>query len=119
MKTFAQLIDDARARAGDPDLTDNAIALRIGSHAVAVHEARHRGHVSDPLAIALARFLGLPIAQLVNQARAERERDPELRVLLCEWHREACSSVAYVRAIRDPEGPLLLDPREFDHHAEV
>lgn len=85
MKSFPELIDEARRVAGDPLMTDNAIALRIGSNAVAVHRALRHAYVCDSLAIRLARFLGLSVGELVTRARAEREHDPVLRGYLQEW----------------------------------
>lgn len=94
VKTFTQLVDEAKRAAGNAEMTDNAISVRLGLNAISIHHMRHKAHVSDSLAMALGRFLGLSIGELVCAARAEREHDPELRMYLREWTERARVCIA-------------------------
>lgn len=75
------LINRAKIGAGDALMSDAAIARELGISRSAFLNMQRAG-LNDGIAIRLARLAGVDPAAVLAAARAQRERDPEVKSVL-------------------------------------
>lgn len=84
MNHCATYIAEAKVKAGNPRMSDRELGELLGGYSQQNIARAKAGYMTDPMAVALARFLGRKPAEVVIVARAEREKDDELRQGLLE-----------------------------------
>ncbi len=78
MNHCAQYVARLKVKLGNPGMSDRELGEHLGFIQSNIARAKG-GYMTDPLAIAIARELGEDPAEVVIVARAEREKDLELR----------------------------------------
>jgi hypothetical protein len=84
MPRSCQYIESAKQQLGDTGMSDRELGERLGVSGSLVAQARY-GNMSDPLAMKVADLLGIHRAEVVSVARADREKDPEVKAALLDW----------------------------------
>ena len=87
IKTCADYIADAKAKAGDPKMPETKLSQVFagGKYSQSVINRAKRGQMNDPFAYDLAQFLGIEPGEVLMVARAARERDPVVRDALLAY----------------------------------
>jgi hypothetical protein len=90
MKSCAQYIAEAKAKLGDPRMSDRGLGVNLGRFHDGgfsqqdVSRAK-KGPMTDPMAIAIAKALAIEPGEVLWAARLERESRPEVRQHLERW----------------------------------
>jgi len=88
VKSCATFIAEAKAALGDARMSDRELGERLVGYAQQeISRAKH-GYMSDTIAIAVAKAIGIAPGAVLQVARAERENNPDVRTFLLEWARE-------------------------------
>jgi hypothetical protein len=82
VKTAAQYIADAKAKLGDPRMSDRELGVRLGGFVQSYVAGAKRGKMTDPLAVKLEELLKVEKGEILLVARMEREKDPQVRARL-------------------------------------
>jgi hypothetical protein len=91
VKSCAHYIALAKKLLGDPRMSDRELGERLGALAGVGCYAQQTiagckvGAMSDPLAITIAKVIGVAPGEVIMAARLEREKDPFVRDALTEW----------------------------------
>lgn len=101
MKTGSIYIAEAKAALGDRRMSDRELGERLGGYIQQDISRSKRGPMSDTIAIALAKAIGIPPGEVLTVARAEREKNPEVRGFLIDWAKDAFAQVLPVRVAPD------------------
>jgi transcriptional regulator with XRE-family HTH domain len=80
----ADYVRRGKAKLGDPYMSDREFAEQLGYSTSAVSNARY-GNMSDLMALKVAEVLGIEAGELLQVARAEREKDPAVKRALLDW----------------------------------
>lgn len=85
LQTCADLVRAAKAKLGDPHMSDREFGARLGGLSPsAISNARY-GTMSDSIAVKIAELVGIPPGLALMIARTEREKDPEVRKHLVRY----------------------------------
>lgn len=103
MKSCAQYIAETKAKLGDPRMSDRELGQNLGKHHDDVRgfsqqdvSRAKKGPMTDPMAIAIAKALGVEPGEVLWAARLERESRPEVRQHLERWGRVVGKALASV-----------------------
>jgi hypothetical protein len=85
MMSAQQYIAQAKAKLGNPAMSDRELGERLGGFSQTFLSQAKRGKMTDPLAMRIAAACGVPAGEVLMVARLEREKDPAVRAALVEW----------------------------------
>lgn len=94
MKSAAQYIAEAKAKLGDPRMSDRELGEHLGGLSQPYIAGAKSGKLTDPLALKLAAVLGVAAGELLMVARLEREKDPEVKAALTAWAKNVFAAMA-------------------------
>lgn len=98
MKKVSAYVLLAKAKLGDPHMSDRELGERLGGYSTgAMSDARYE-KMSDPIAVKIAEVLRIPPGELLWAARTARERDPIVKRHLESWARDVGKLLAAVPA---------------------
>jgi hypothetical protein len=69
---------------GNPRMSDKALGELLGYAQSIVARAKN-GYMTDPMAMKIAKIIGVDAGEVLMVARLERERDPEVKEALVNW----------------------------------
>jgi len=89
VKTAPQYVAEAKAALGDARMSDRELGERLGGYLQNNIAKAKCGYMPDTIAIAIAKAIGAPPGEVLLVARAEREKNPDVRAFLLDWAKEA------------------------------
>jgi hypothetical protein len=93
IKTCAGYVAAAKVALGDRRMSDRELGERLGGYAQPTIATAKGGHMSDPIALAIAKITGDDAGEVLMVARAERERDVNVKAALLRYMGKALRSV--------------------------
>lgn len=101
MKNCVCYIAEAKVALGDPSMSDGELGERLGGYIQQAISKAKRGEMPDTIAIALAKAIGIQPGEVLLVARAEREKNPEVRGFLIDWAKDALAQLLPVHVAPD------------------
>lgn len=92
MSLTAEYVRRAKAHFGNEFMSDRELGEHLGASGPVVSQARY-GSMSDPVAIRIARALQIDAGEVIMVARAEREKDPEVKAELAAYMAKTLAAV--------------------------
>ena len=91
MRSAESYINDAKAKFGNPKMSDRELGALLGGLASSTVSSARYGNMSDPLAMKVARVIGEDPGELLMVARLEREKNQDVRQALENWAKNVFS----------------------------
>lgn len=89
MKSCAAYVAEAKAAFGDPRMSDRELGDRLIAFSQSSVSNARAGYMPDTLAVAIAKAIGIPPGEVLIVARAEREKNADVKGFLLDWATEA------------------------------
>jgi hypothetical protein len=105
MSLTAEYVRRAKAHFGNEYMSDRELGEHIGASGPVVSQARY-GSMSDPVAIRIARALQIDAGEVIMVARAEREKDPEVKAELEAYMSKTLAAVPRTTAPIEQRGGM-------------
>jgi len=93
MKKCADYIAEAKAALGNPKMSDRELGERLGGYIQSNVARAKYGVMPDTIAIAVAKAIGVHPGEVLAVARAEREKNEEVKGYLLEWAKKSAALV--------------------------
>ncbi len=90
-------IAEAKAALGNAAMSDAELGERLGGYSQQDISRAKRAPMSDTIAVAIAKAIGIPPGEVLNVARAEREKNPDVQRYLAEWAQASIDGVKLPR----------------------
>ena len=101
MKRCAGYLAQAKIALGDALMTDSELGERLGGYIQQGVSIARSGFMSDPMAISVAKAIGIPPGEVLLVSRAEREKNADIRGFLCEWVEHSLAHLVQVQVAPD------------------
>jgi hypothetical protein len=93
MKKVSDYVLDAKRKLGDSHMSDRELGERLGGYATSTISNARYGVMTDPVAMKLADVLKIDAGEVLLIARAEREKDQQVKSALLAYAKKVLASV--------------------------